>query len=150
VRSLAVRLRPGILDTLGLVDALEWYTTDFERRTEITCVFECRNVPEINETLATATYRIAQETMTNVARHAGANHVKVALQTRDGVLILTVVDNGIGFNTAELPESDGLGVAGMRERAVLVGGELEVQSYSEEGTRVRFSVPISDRKGRSS
>jgi len=150
VRSLAVRLRPGILDALGLVDALEWYTTDFERRTEITCVFECRNVPESNETLSTATYRIAQEALTNVVRHACANHVKVALQTSDGVLTLTVVDNGIGFNTAELPESDGLGVAGMRERAVLVGGMLEVQSHSEGGTRVRFSVPVSGGKGRRS
>ena len=150
VRSMAVRLRPGVLDTLGLVDALEWYTTDFERRTEITCVFECRNVPGIKGTLATATYRIAQEALTNVARHAGASHVKVALQKRDGLLTLTVVDNGVGFNPAKLSESDGLGVAGMRERAGLVGGVLEVLSQPDNGTRVSFKVPIDDRNGRGS
>ncbi len=142
VRGMATRLRPSVLDSLGLVDALEWYTTDFERRTGIICIFKHFNIPVVNDTLATAAYRIAQEALTNVARHAFASRVDVALQAQKGTLTLTVVDNGRGFNTMELSESEGLGVAGMRERAALVGGKLEVQSRPDKGTRVYFRVPI--------
>jgi signal transduction histidine kinase len=149
VRSLAIRLRPGILDTLGLVDALEWHTTEFKRRTEMTCIFEHQDMPAIKEKLATATYRIAQEALTNAARHARASIVKVNLQQRDNRLILTVADNGAGFQPSALSESDGLGIAGMRERARLVGGLLEIQSQPGSGTQIRFQAPISASKGRS-
>ena len=142
VRGMAFRLRPGVLDDLGLVDALDWYTTDFERRTEITCVFEYDKVPPLSETVATAAYRITQEAITNVARHAFASRVEVALKTRNGTLTLAVVDDGRGFNPLELSDSEGLGVAGMRERASLVGGNLEVYSELEKGTRVLFKVPL--------
>jgi PAS domain S-box-containing protein len=142
VRGLAIRLRPGVLDDLGLVDALEWYTTDFERRTEITCVFEYDNVPPLSETVATAAYRITQEAITNVARHAFASRVEVELKVQNGILTLTIADNGQGFNSLVLSNSEGLGVAGMRERAVLVNGSLEVHSQPVKGTRVSFRVPI--------
>jgi len=142
VRGMAFRLRPGVLDDLGLVDALDWYTTDFERRTEITCVFEYDKVPSLSETMATAAYRITQEAMTNVARHAFASRVEVVLKARNGTLKLAVVDDGRGFNPLELSDSEGLGVAGMRERAGLVGGTLEVDSQADKGTRVLFTVPV--------
>jgi len=144
VRSLAFRLRPGVLDDLGLVEALEWYTADFERRTAITCVFEHANVPKTNEAVATTAYRITQEALTNVARHSFSNSVNVTMQVQKGILTLAVIDNGRGFNTLELSESKGLGVAGMRERAALVGGFLEVQSLPEKGTSVYFKVAIND------
>jgi PAS domain S-box-containing protein len=144
VRSMAIRLRPGVLDTLGLVDALEWFTTDFEKRTGITCFFEQRNVPGIKDTLATAAYRITQEALTNVARHAEASRVDVSLSAEDGVLTLIVTDDGCGFNRQELTESEGLGVAGMRERASLVGGTLEVQSQQLNGTGVYFRVSFQE------
>ena len=80
VRGIAVRLRPGVLDDLGLTDALEWYTTDFEKRTGIACTFSHFDVPEVNDMVATAAYRIAQEALTNVARHSNATHVDVNLQ----------------------------------------------------------------------
>ncbi|MBT8332019.1 MAG: PAS domain-containing protein, partial [Deltaproteobacteria bacterium] len=142
VRSMAFRLRPGVLDDLGLVDALEWYTSDFERRTGITCVFEPKNVSDTNDTVATASYRITQEALTNVARHAFATHVNVVLKQNRKMLTLLVSDNGCGFDTLELSESDGLGVAGMRERANLAGGILDVQSQPDDGTRVYFKVPV--------
>ncbi|MGB5745469.1 MAG: PAS domain S-box protein [Desulfobacterales bacterium] len=142
VRGMAFRLRPGVLDDLGLVDALDWYTTDFERRTEITCVFEYDNVPPLSETVATAAYRITQEAITNVTRHAFASRVQVALKARNSTLTLAVVDDGRGFDPLELSDSEGLGVAGMRERASLVGGTLEVHSRPGEGTRVFFKVPV--------
>ncbi len=142
VRGMAFRLRPGVLDDLGLVDALEWYTADFERRTEIACVFEHENVPRLNETVSTAAYRIAQEALTNVARHAGAGQVQVSLKLNNGLLMLAVADDGQGFDALDLSESDGLGVAGMRERATLVGGMLEVHSEQGNGTQVFLKVPI--------
>ena len=147
VRGMAFRLRPGVLDDLGLVDALEWYTADFERRTEIACVFEHNDVVSLDDGISTAAYRIAQEALTNVARHASANHVEVALKTNDGLLTLAVVDDGQGFDALHLSESEGLGVAGMRERATLVGGSLEVQSQPQKGTRVSFQVPIDGQAG---
>ena len=142
VRSMSFRLRPGVLDDLGLVDALEWYTTDFEKRTGITSVFEHANVPVTNDTVATASYRIVQEALTNVVRHSFADRVDVALKVERGILTLAVVDNGRGFNALELSESECLGVAGMRERASLTGGSLEVQSSPGKGTRVYFKVPL--------
>lgn len=142
VRGMAFRLRPGVLDDLGLVDALDWYTTDFERRTEITCVFEYDKVPPLSETVATAAYRITQEAITNVARHAFASRVEVVLKVQNGILTLEVADNGLGFNPLVLSDSEGLGVAGMRERAALINGTLEVYSQPEKGTRVFFKVPI--------
>jgi signal transduction histidine kinase len=144
VRGMAFRLRPGVLDDLGLVDAIEWYTTDFERRTDIACVFEHENVPRLNETVSTAAYRIAQEALTNIARHAGAGQVKVSLRSDNGFLTLAVVDDGQGFDVLQLSESEGLGVAGMRERATLVGGSLDVNSRPLKGTRVFLKVPISN------
>ena len=145
VRGMAFRLRPGVLDDLGLVDALDWYTTDFERRTEITCVFEFDKVPPLSETVATAAYRITQEAITNVARHAFASRVEVVLKVQDRTLSLTIADNGLGFNSLVLSDSEGLGVAGMRERAALVNGSLEVYSQPEKGTRVNFKVPMEGR-----
>jgi PAS domain S-box-containing protein len=142
VRGMAFRLRPGVLDDLGLVDALDWYTTDFERRTEITCVFEYDKVPPLSETVATAAYRITQEAITNVTRHAFASRVEVVLKVQNGILTLGIADNGLGFNSLDLSDSEGLGVAGMRERATLVNGTLEVVSQPEKGTRVLFKVPI--------
>lgn len=142
VRGIAIRLRPGVLDTLGLVDALEWYTTDFERRTEISCIFEHAAVPPVPDTLATAAYRIAQEALTNVARHADAARVNVDLMGTDGFVVLSVSDDGKGFNIQVLSEDEALGVAGMRERAGLVGGDVTVRSRPGEGTRVQFRVPV--------
>jgi signal transduction histidine kinase len=142
VRGMAFRLRPGVLDHLGLVDALEWYTSDFERRTGITCVFEHPQAPVISETAATVAYRITQEALTNVARHSGAERVDVQLRKREGALVLAVIDDGCGFDAAGLALTEGLGIAGMRERAALAGGDLNVVSRPGGGTRVELRVPL--------
>ena len=133
VRNLAFRLRPGILDDLGLVDALELFTTDFEKRTDITCAFEHSSIPATSETVSTAAYRIAQEALTNVARHAAAGHVDVRLCLNNGFLTLAVMDDGRGFDTAALGENEGLGLAGMNERAKLAGGDLEIALRTGQG-----------------
>ncbi len=142
VRGMAVRLRPVVLDDLGLVDALEWITGDFERRTEIATYFEHEDVPVIDDATATAVYRITQEAMTNVARHGGAGSVKVFLQAGEGVLNLSVTDDGCGFDTGDLNKVEGLGLAGMRERAALAGGRLTVDSAPGRGTTVSCRIPL--------
>ncbi len=143
IRSIAIRLRPGVLDDLGLVDALDWYTADFEKRSGISCIFEHAKIPEIDDTIATAAYRITQEALTNVARHSGAGRVEVILEIRGNNLVLNVDDDGRGFEVESLDESEGFGVAGMRERAALAGGSLLVDSVLGKGTIVRLVVPIS-------
>ena len=141
VRGMAIRLRPNVLDDLGLVDALEWYTNDFERRSGICCTFESHDAPVIDDTVATAAYRIVQEALTNVARHADASLVEIVLQSENGTLCLAAIDNGKGFNVDDLSKTEALGIAGMRERAALVGGVLEVLSRPQKGTGVYFRVP---------
>lgn len=144
IRSIATRLRPAVLDDLGLVEALEWFTNDFERRTVISCVFAHHGVGLVGEAIATATYRIAQEALTNVARHARASRVEVDLRGGGARLRLTVKDDGQGFDPEALDEFQALGVAGMKERAGLVGGELVIQSGPGRGTEVRFSTPLKE------
>jgi PAS domain S-box-containing protein len=147
VRSMAFRLRPGVLDDLGLVDALELYTTDFERRTDTSCVFKHSEVPDLADHVATAAYRITQEALTNVARHSEAARVDVVLEADRKRLFLTVTDDGRGFDAQNLAESEGLGIAGMRERAALVGGTLEVFSKPAAGARVLLTVPLDGQEG---
>ncbi len=146
VRSIAIRLRPGVLDDLGLVDALEWLTGDFENRSGITCVFEHDDVPELNETISTAAYRICQEAITNIARYAEATHVSVVLKAAGNILSLSVRDDGRGFDASDLAEFEGVGIAGMRERATLAGGNLEVICEKGRGCHVLFKVFIDDIK----
>ena len=142
VRLMAIRLRPGVLDHLGLVDALEWCVTDFERRTDVSCVFDHSKVPKINDNIAITAYRITQEALTNVVRHAAAKHVFVTLYSENEELALQVADDGSGFDQEMLQDAEGLGVAFMRERAVLVGGHIEIAASPENGTTVMFRVPV--------
>ncbi|MBI9077879.1 MAG: PAS domain S-box protein [Desulfatibacillum sp.] len=142
VRGIAVRLRPGVLDDLGLVDALEWYTSDFERRTGITCIFEHHNVPILGNTISTAAYRIAQEALTNVVRHAATDRADVSLFFEQGEFVLVITDSGVGYDASLMEASDGLGIAGMRERAMLAGGHLEVEAGSGKGSRIIFRVRV--------
>ena len=145
VRGLAIRLRPGVLDDLGLVDALEWYTGEYERRSQIPCIFTSDEIPAIDETLATAAYRIAQEALTNVARHSQASKAEVSLTMEAGHLALTVTDDGQGFQVPSSSETKALGLAGMRERAALLGGVLNVDSTPGRGTQVTFRVRLYER-----
>lgn len=142
VQGLAIRLRPAVLDDLGLIDALEWYTGEFEKRSGIACTFDVSNVPPVENTLATAAYRVAQEALTNAARHSYANHVDVAIKYEGEMLTLSVKDDGRGLDTDVLSESDSLGIAGMRERATLVGGSIDLESQTGKGTCVCLRIPV--------
>jgi PAS domain S-box-containing protein len=143
VRTIATRLRPVILDDLGLADALEWYTTDFERRTSVACTFTIRGVPGlVDKSVATAVYRIVQEALTNVARHALATQVEVDLSIDEREVVVCVTDNGKGFHSAAEQDAGSLGLVGMRERAWLLGGTLAISSRTGSGTTARCTIPL--------
>ena len=147
VRNIATRLRPPALEDLGLVDALEWYTSDFEKHTGIACVFNWDQVPEVDDQTAIAAYRVAQEALTNAARHSGATSVDVTLRGDDGRLTLLVSDNGRGFDDHRTAGREGLGIAGMRERAALASGSLTIHTQADAGTEVRLVLPITNLSG---
>lgn len=145
VRTIAMHLRPELLDSFGLIPAIEWHATEFEQRTKIHCIVEGRNV-ELAPDVRSALFRIVQEAMTNVARHAGADNVQISIR-RDGEHVeLSIADDGRGVTEAELEGSGSLGVLGMRERAAMVGGSVEIHGEPGRGTvvTVRLTVPVHD------
>jgi PAS domain S-box-containing protein len=142
VRRISTELRPGILDDLGLVAALEWAAEEFETRTGTRCRLDLPGDDiEIDQERATAMFRIFQETLTNVARHAKASEVGVRLAKDNGDLTLEVHDNGRGIDEEELSAGGSLGILGMRERAALLGGELGIVGSPKKGTIVRVRIP---------
>jgi PAS domain S-box-containing protein len=143
VRKISTELRPGILDALGLVAAVEWAAEEFETRTGIRCRVDLpKDSLEISQERATAVFRIFQETLTNIARHADATEVHIRLAREDGSLSLEVYDNGVGVSEEQLSASQSLGILGMRERALLLGGEFLVSGAPKQGTRVRLRIPL--------
>ncbi|HVV01715.1 MAG TPA: histidine kinase [Verrucomicrobiae bacterium] len=144
VRRIATELRPGILDHLGLAAALEWQANEFQNRTGIKCVVHA-GVDELPLTveLNTTFFRIFQETLTNIIRHAGATLVTVELKEQGGEIVLEVRDNGRGISRDEINNSKSMGLLGMRERAALLGGEFKISPLpARKGTRVRVAIPL--------
>jgi two-component system sensor histidine kinase UhpB len=142
VQSIAAELRPGILDRLGLLMALSYETDRFQRRTGIACRLDLpEEEPLLPPESVTAVFRIFQETMTNVARHANASKVEIEFQFQPGFLMLEIRDNGRGIKTAELLGNQSLGVLGMKERARQLGGEITFQPGAAGGTVVTLRIP---------
>jgi len=145
VRRISTELRPGILDDLGLIAAVEWAAEEFEVRTGTKCRLDLpENDCAIDPDRATAVFRILQETLTNVARHANATCVDVRLLKEPGGVILEVRDDGRGATEEQLSAAESFGIRGMRERALLLGGELLIQGVPGEGTSIRVSIPLTD------
>ncbi len=143
VQKIASDLRPPILDDLGLSSTLEWLAQDFAGRTGIDCFWRARiETRRLDPQKATATYRIFREVLTNVARHARATRVEMSLAVVDGKLVLETVDNGIGFDAAKGQDRESIGLMGMRERALIVGGEVEIASAPGHGAEVRVRIPL--------
>lgn len=143
VRRISTELRPAVLDTLGIVAALEWQASDFEKRYSIPCSFRCaEDEIELDEGRATAVFRIFQEALTNVARHAKATEVTAELRLEGDTLDLVVRDNGIGIGRTRGTSEKSLGLLGMQERALMFGGRVEVYGRPGVGTTVRLVLPI--------
>ncbi|HSB78336.1 MAG TPA: sensor histidine kinase [Candidatus Methylomirabilis sp.] len=143
VRQITTDLRPSLLDDLGLVAAIEWQAQDFQTRTGIGCEF-ASDQPDLllPPELSTAVFRICQESLTNVARHAHATRVRLALKVEAGHLLLTVADNGRGITEQEIASQTSVGLLGVREWALLLGGEVSFMGRPGEGTTVTVQIPL--------
>jgi signal transduction histidine kinase len=147
VQKLASKLRPGLLDELGLIPAIEWQTQDFMEKTGIDC--EC-SLPkeEINlePEKSTALFRIFQESIFNTARHANASTIFINLEEVNNHLVLEIIDNGKGITQNQLNDPKSLGLLGMKERALILGGSVEIKSSMNNGTTVKAVIPFINNK----
>jgi PAS domain S-box-containing protein len=148
VRRIATELRPGVLDDLGLLAAMEWLLQEFEKRTAIRCQFTS-NVEEValDADGTTVLFRILQETLTNVARHAGATQVEVSVDQEQDTISLRVQDNGRGIAESEMDGSKSYGLLGMRERVQLRSGDFTIQGTPGQGTIVVIRLPLNQGRG---
>jgi two-component system sensor kinase len=145
VRATAASLRPGVLDDLGLVAALEWLATSFHERTGLPCELtidaSIRDTP-VEVALATTIFRGAQELLTNVMRHAHASQAGIHLTVQDDHLVLIIHDDGRGLRPEQWKEGRSLGLRGLHERVKLVGGDITIASAPDKGTAVTLSMPM--------
>jgi two-component system sensor histidine kinase UhpB len=148
VRRITTDLRPGVLDNFGLVAAIEWQAQEFQTRTGIRCTFTStlENI-ELEEECCTAVFRILQEALTNVARHAGATRASVSLTEAARHLVLEVRDNGRGMTDSDLSKPKSFGLWGMQERASLLGGELHISGVQGTGTTLTVRIPLEQSGG---
>ena len=141
-QTISSALRPGVLDDLGLVAAIEWLAADFEKRTGLTCV---ATLPASDIAMelarAVALFRIVQEALTNVIRHAKASRVELRLRATGGELVLEVEDNGHGIAPQQAADPKSLGLLSMRERAAAFGGTVEIRSEAGRGTTLCVCMP---------
>jgi signal transduction histidine kinase/ligand-binding sensor domain-containing protein len=143
VRKIAGQLRPALLDELGLVAAMEWQAKEWESRTGISCHYDAlTDEPQLRRDQATELFRIFQELLTNVARHARASEVTVVIYQSDHELCLEVRDNGRGIREEEINRPFSLGILGMKERAARTGGSIVFAGDPGKGTNVRVMIPI--------
>ena len=147
VRQISSELRPAVLDHLGLREAIQWEATKFEARTGIRCrlSWELKHEPA-DRTRQLAMFRILQEALTNVARHAHAGAVRISVRDRGKILTLAIRDNGRGITKAELTSVESIGLLGMTERARMLGGRVMVAGSPGRGTTVTVSVPINAKR----
>ena len=141
VRRIASELRPSILDDLGLVEAVEWQAKEFHARTGIPCHYR-RSLEDVDLSPGQSTnlFRILEEALTNVLRHAHASTVDIVLEKQGGNLVLTIRDNGIGITSAQTLNPGALGLLGMRERARAAGGTIDISGEGGKGTTVVVRV----------
>ena len=151
VRRISAELRPGVLDHLGLAAALEWQANEFQNRTGIRCDVQAElSDSQLEQDISTTLFRIFQETLTNVIRHAGATQVTVNLKVNEGRIILEVEDNGRGISRGEVNNTKSMGLLGMRERAALLRGTFKIGRVGRDGgTRVTVSLPLPVEAGQS-
>jgi len=143
VRKIATELRPGVLDELGVAAAIEWLAKDFQKRTGVGCNVRINGVDKMSDiALTTAIFRIVQESLTNIMRHAGASQANVNLERKGGTLILEVTDNGSGIKEGRIMDTKSLGLIGIRERVLLLGGEAAISGKPGGGTLVRVTLPV--------
>lgn len=142
MRKIIRDLRPEVLDTLGLIDGIRWQADEFQKRTGIQCSVKLpEQDPTFESKVSTTIFRILQEALTNVVRHARATEVRVILQHTNDLLTLEVADNGKGISEIEKNKVESFGLLGIRERARSIGGSMTINGEQGKGTVLRISVP---------
>jgi signal transduction histidine kinase len=142
VKRICTDLRPGVLDDLGLIAAIEWQAEEFQKRTGIRC--EVNFHPDdlvLDRELSTTIFRILQEALTNIMRHAEATKVEIRLERKDGKVLLRVEDNGKGITQDRISDPRSYGLIGIRERANFLGGEVRIEGSADKGTAVTVNLP---------
>lgn len=149
VQRICQRLRPGLLDDLGLTAAMEWQAAEFERRTGIVCKASFRpSEIAFDRERSTMIFRIFQEALTNAARHSGATEVAASVREEAGGVTLRVSDNGRGITDEEIRSPQSIGLIGMRERALSLAGHMEIEGVPGQGTMLTVRIPRERRKSR--
>jgi PAS domain S-box-containing protein len=144
VRNLSLSLRPGILDDLGLIPALEWQFKQLKEQAALKVIFHHDNLPELSAEMNIGIFRIIQEALTNVLRYAGVLEAEVEIKVKESAIILHISDRGKGFSAAELSAGSSTGLSAMRERATLLGGQFSVNSAPNQGTVVTVKLPLAE------
>jgi PAS domain S-box-containing protein len=143
VRRISSELRPSLLDDLGLIAAMEWHLREFEQRSGIKTIFRTSEYNlQLPDGIRTGLYRIFQESLTNVARHAGAENVEVTFDYQHPDIILRIIDDGSGFSKKMIENKRTLGILGMKERTAMMGGKYEIESEPGKGTVVVVTVAV--------
>ncbi|MCF8077403.1 MAG: PAS domain S-box protein [Desulfotignum sp.] len=143
VKRICTKLRPAVLDDLGLSDALEWYTAQFQEQTGIRCSLDTETAAmKVNSHIKTAVFRICQEALTNVRRHSKATSVDISLKFTGNWITLEIKDNGKGISNFALIRSKAFGVVGMRERVHAFGGDFDISGQPGVGTCIRVVIPL--------
>jgi len=146
-KEMSAKLRPSILDDFGLDAAIEWYAKEFQNRTEITCEIHINLKGLIlNKNRSTTIFRIFQESLTNIARHANATKVKVNVRVLKSNLVLRIKDNGKGITEEQINDSKSFGLIGMRERLILLKGKLKINGVKDKGTTIVATIPLERRR----
>jgi signal transduction histidine kinase len=143
IRRISSELRPGLLDDLGLQAAIEWQAKEFQDRTGITCeVSFYSDTDNLDQERTITIFRIFQETLTNIVRHAEATRVKASLKEINYTLVMEVMDNGVGITEEQISRPISFGIIGMQERALLLGGNIKISGVQGKGTTVIASIPF--------
>jgi two-component system sensor histidine kinase UhpB len=141
VQRISSDLRPGILDELGLVSAIEWYCDEFEKRTGIKCILKLEDSDYSDSQINLVFFRVLQETLTNVIRHAKASSVRIKLNQLKKGATMTIQDDGIGIPAEMLGSSKSLGLISMRERVKQFNGTIDISSKKDNGTKLIIFIP---------
>lgn len=143
IRRISTNLHPSILDDLGLIPAIDWYCQEFTKRYGIPVAFQSNiQVNNFAHPVVIALFRITQESLTNIARHAEASSIHILFDQEEQIITLTIEDNGKGFEANKKTENRSLGLIGMRERTLMIGGEFDIESNPGKGTKLMIRVPV--------
>ena len=147
VQKISSKLRPGILDELGLIAAIEWQTEEFEKNTNIKCSLVLpKDEIKLERDKTTAIFRIFQEALTNIVRHSGATKATISLLNHQSNISLEIQDNGRGITEGQVKDFKSLGIHGMIERAMVFGGHVDIEGFPGSGTLVKVEIPFDEIK----